>query len=88
MPALAYLGRDFCSVVAKRQRRHYREGDEGLGLEAGRRKISLKEAGRCMLDALKPSPLDVVLTLNDTTKDCKCLGCAIGRCLFVYSEGF
>ncbi len=31
---------------------------------SGKRKISRKEAGRCTLEALKPSPMEVVLTLN------------------------
>lgn len=56
------------SVAAKRQRRHYDQEEEGRGLVGGggegKRIFSTKEAGRSMLDALKPSPMEILLTLN------------------------
>lgn len=55
-----------------------RAGDE-------KRKISRREAGRCTLEALKPSRMEVLLTLN---LDGECLGlCELGSG-FVFCGGF
>lgn len=59
-------------AVVKRQKRHHRQEDEeDNGKAADRRALngkqaqgSRREAGKAMLDALKPSPMEVVLTLN------------------------
>lgn len=40
-----------------------------VGSGEGKRRVSTKEAGRCMVDALKPYPLEVLLTLNSTSSD-------------------
>ncbi|CAM9549731.1 unnamed protein product [Laminaria digitata] len=58
------------SVAAKRQRRHYDQDEGGHGLVGGggggegKRRVSSKEAGRSMLDALKPSAMEILLTLS------------------------
>eukprot|EP00903_Cladosiphon_okamuranus_P019894 g18286.t1 len=45
----------------KRKRRHY-DQDQGNG--DGKRKVSRREVGRATLEALKPSPTEVLLTIN------------------------
>lgn len=69
---------------AKRQKR-YDGGDEGGkgGVNGGgetSRKVSKRGAGRAMLDALKPSPLEVVFSLNGLNVDgaCCCLSVRFG----------
>lgn len=69
-------------AAAKRARLTYREENEDLSLAGGEKRIVTKsDAGRLMLDALKPYPLEVVLTLTITNadeqlskgEDCTCL---------------
>lgn len=67
---LTSLLRRFCHYMSphgvsvasrKRQRRHY---DQDQGNVGGKRNVSRREAGRATLEALKPSPTEVLLTIN------------------------
>lgn len=58
----------FFLTSRKRQRRHYDQHNAGSGVSVlereEKRNISRREAGKCTLEALKPSQMEVLLTLN------------------------
>lgn len=66
---LLWRQRGVCVASRKRQRRHYDQQNGG-----GERKISRREAGRATLEALKPSPMEVLLTLDHDSLDGESLG--------------
>lgn len=71
-----------CVASRKRQRRHYDLDQDKSG---GERKISRREAGRTTLEALKPSPMEVLLTINHDNVDGESLGFV--RALFGFEMG-
>ncbi|CAM9748039.1 unnamed protein product [Pylaiella littoralis] len=75
----------------KRQRRHYDQHNAGSGVSVlereEKRNISRREAGKCTLEALKPSQMEVLLTLNlddDAASDGKGAGSTAGKALSVH----
>ena len=72
--AAMFAGETWCVANSKRQRRHY-DQDQEQDKSGGDKKVSRREAGKATLEALKPSPTEVLLTINHDNLDGESLGC-------------